>query len=86
LAAPFHLNGGNYKVDWTATPASSTGCYHGASLGAVDPNQLLLEPLANELLSSKAPKTGSTFIYNLPGDYYVDASSGCAWSFTFTAQ
>jgi hypothetical protein len=86
-SAPFHLNGGTYEVTWKATPSSSVGCYHGASLGAVDPSAFVFETLANELLDSAAPKTGSTFIYNLPsGDYYVNASSGCSWSFTFTPK
>jgi hypothetical protein len=86
-SAPFHLEAGTYEVTWTATPPNDQGCYHGANLGAVDPDQVIFEPLANELLDSSAAKTGSTFIYNLDaGDYYVDASSGCEWSFIFTQQ
>jgi len=86
-SAPFHLEAGTYEVIWTATPSNDQGCYHGGSLGAVDPDQFIFETLANELLDSAAAKTGSTFIYNLDaGDYFVDASSGCAWSFTFSQQ
>lgn len=86
-SAPFLLDGGIYLVEWTAIPHSDQGCYHGAELEAVDPDAAVFEPLANELLDSAAPKTGTTYIYDLAGgDYYVHASSGCDWSFTFTAQ
>jgi len=86
-SAPFHLEAGTYLVTWTATPSNAQGCYHGASLQSTNPDTPIFELLANELLDSGAPKSGQTFIYNLDaGDYYVDASSGCAWSFTFTQQ
>lgn len=80
---PFELEG-DYNVTWTATPDSDVGCYHGANLQRADGSSIF-EVLANELLNSKAPKTGSTRLYGLDrGRYYVDASSGCAWSFTFS--
>jgi hypothetical protein len=82
---PFHLEG-NYAVDWTATPASSGGCFHGASLERADGTSLF-ESLANAILKDAEPKTGSTNLYNLDAaDYYVNASSGCEWSFTFKPQ
>lgn len=86
-SAPFHLEAGNYLVTWTATPSSDQGCYHGATLSAVDPNAPVFEMLANELLKDATPKSGQTRIYNLrSGDYYINGTSGCAWSFTFTQQ
>jgi hypothetical protein len=87
-SAPFHLDGGVYLVEWTATfNSGSDGCYHGADLKAVDPDVLMVEPLASELLDSGDPMEGTTYVYDLArGDYYVRASSGCDWSFTFTAQ
>jgi hypothetical protein len=78
----FRLNG-TYLVQWVATPDSAVGCYHGASLDRVDGTSMF-ETLANELLDSKAPVSGETFVYNLDdADYYVGVSSGCSWSFTF---
>jgi hypothetical protein len=80
---PFALSG-NYSVAWTATPDSDTGCYHGADLERAD-GEFMIETLVNEILDSKAPKSGTTQLYNLDAtNYYVDANSGCSWSFTFT--
>lgn len=79
---PFKLAGA-YLVQWIATPSSSVGCYHGASLKRVD-GTFLFETLVNELLNSKKPAEGETNLYDLDeADYFVDASSGCSWTFTF---
>lgn len=84
---PFHLNGGDYRVEWTATPGSDTGCYHGANLDSTDEDESVYERLANELLDSAAPANGSTNVYGLDaGEYFVNASSGCDWEFTFTQR
>lgn len=84
---PFRLAAGDYAVEWTATPHSDTGCYHGANLESTDESRFVFEPLANELLDSATPVSGSTNIYGLDGgEYYVAASSGCDWRFVFTAQ
>lgn len=73
---------GDYIVNWTATPSSDSGCYHGAFLQSASG---IPEMLVNELLKDGFQKSGNTHIYGLAaGDYYVNASSGCAWSFTFT--
>jgi hypothetical protein len=80
---PFHL-AGNYAVTWTAQSSSSVGCYHGADLQRAD-GTTMFETLVNESISDAKPHTGATNLYNLDdAQYYVDASSGCAWSFTFT--
>lgn len=82
---PFAL-AGDYSVKWTATPDSDTGCYHGANLERAD-GELFFEPLVNELLDSRSPKSGSTRLYGMVATrYYVEVSSGCAWSFTFTPE
>lgn len=84
-SAPFHLNAGDYRVAWTATPDHDTGCYHGADLESAEVD--VFEPLGNELLDSSAPLSGSTYIYGLEGaSYYIRASSGCSWTYTFTQQ
>ncbi len=81
----FHLNGGDYLVRWTATPDTDHGCYHGATLESTDVS--VFETLASELLDDGTPKSGSTYLYQVEdANYYVDASSGCDWSFTFTQQ
>jgi hypothetical protein len=81
----FSLGPGDYLVGWKATPSSSGGCYHGASLVGRDNDDR--ENLGNELLDSKTPATGETNLYGLTGGrYYIDASSGCSWTYTFTPQ
>jgi len=80
---PFALQG-DYTVTWNATPDSSVGCYHGASLERVD-GTFLNETLVNELLNSKASASGETNLYGLDAArYYIQANSGCTWSFTFS--
>lgn len=84
---PFTLAEGDYRVEWTATPDHDTGCYHGAQLDSTDESEFVFEQLANELLDTIEPASGSTNVYGLDGGrYYVSASSGCDWSFTFTQQ
>lgn len=85
-SAPFHLAGGSYAVTWTAKASDSVGCYHGASLARAD-GTYMFEVLANEIISDAKPHTGSTNVYNVDdAQYYIDGSSGCTWSFTFTLQ
>jgi hypothetical protein len=75
---------GNYSVAWKATPDGEVGCYHGAHLERAD-GAFLFETLVNEIVDGKASKSGSTQLYNLDAaQYYVDANSGCSWTFTFT--
>jgi hypothetical protein len=87
-SAPFHLNAGNYAVTWTATPSDAIGCYHEASLQSTATNAPIFgDLLASVILDSVAPQSATTYVYNLAGgDYYIDASSGCGWSFTFALQ
>lgn len=78
----FRLSG-SYVLQWVATADSSVGCYHGASLERAD-GTFMFETIANELIDSKKPVSGETNLYNLDdAEYYVDASSGCDWVFTF---
>jgi hypothetical protein len=37
------------------------------------------------MLDTMAPESGTSQLYNLDAaNYYVDTTSGCGWSFTFT--
>lgn len=82
-SAPFRLSG-NYNVTWTAKADSAVGCYHGGDLSRAD-GTFFFESLANEILNDAATHTGSTRLYNVPdAQYYVNANSGCTWTFTFT--
>lgn len=82
---PFQLNGGDYHIAWTATPDHDIGCYHGASLAPTVGTGS--EHLVNELLDSAAPMTGTTNVYGMePGQYYINASSGCAWEFVISQR
>lgn len=84
---PFQLNGGDYMVEWTATPQTDTGCYHGATLQTTDESAFVFEMLANELLDSSARASGSTNVYGLDeGEYYIEANSGCDWEFVITQR
>jgi hypothetical protein len=74
---------GNYELQWVATADSSVGCYHGATLKRAD-GTFMFETIANEMIDSKKPVSGETNLFNLDdAEYYVDASSGCDWEFTF---
>jgi hypothetical protein len=80
---PFHL-AGNYAVAWVATPKGSSGCYHGATLKRAD-GTYLFEHIGSDLINGSEPTNGETNLYNLDdADYYIDASSGCKWVYTFT--
>ncbi len=82
---PFHLSG-NYAVTWTAQASSRSGCFNGATLKRVD-GTFMYETLDNDIFNDSQKHSGSTNLYNLDdADYYIDASSGCEWSYTFTAS
>jgi hypothetical protein len=82
----FRLSGGNYWIQWTATPKSASGCYHGGTLQAPD-QPLVHESVGNELINDRNPRSGETRAYNLkPGDYFLNMSSGCDWRVTITPQ
>jgi len=74
---------GNYELQWVAIADSSVGCYHGANLERAD-GTFMFETLANEIIDGKKPVSGVSNLFNLDdAEYYVDASSGCDWEFTF---
>jgi hypothetical protein len=88
---------GDYVVAWAATPDSDAGCHHGATLvnadlassGAPSTSSPSATPaqtfLVDETLEDSSPALGTTHLSDLSAnDYYVDADSGCDWSFTFT--
>jgi len=79
---PFRLDG-PYRVSWIASPESSAGCYHVASLKRAD-GKALSETLANESISGNAPASGETYVSSLEAtEYFIDVSSECSWTFYF---
>lgn len=77
---------GDYTVSWRAQAASNVGCFNGAFLRSVKTGQSA-QVLVSEMIKDSVPHSGSTNAYGLGADsYYVDASSGCSWSFTFTPR
>jgi hypothetical protein len=85
--APFHLDSGNYLVQWTATPRSQgASCYHGGTLKTTTGKSI--ESIANASLNRGEPQTtGETRVYNVAsGEYFVHMSSGCNWTVTLTQQ
>jgi hypothetical protein len=84
-SAPFHLTG-SYSVSWSAQAATDIGCAHAAFLARTDGTSTL-EMLVNQMISDAQPHSGSTNVYNLAdAQYYINGTSGCTWSFTFTPQ
>ena len=76
----FHLNGGNYTVEWSATNNDLVGCNNILILEKPT-NQLMLEPIVNNIISTNG--NGSTNIYNISSDdYYINAMGSCSWSVT----
>jgi hypothetical protein len=68
---PFALGGGNYTVHWAATPGTSTGCFHGGFLRAVDGTY-------SKDFGGHGPGAGETLADAvMPGHYYIEAISGC---------
>lgn len=85
-SAPFALAGGDYRADWTAQADSHVGCFHAATLRAVSGNRSA-GTIVMDTFDDAAPHAGSAYAYGVPaGQYYVDASSGCAWTVTLTRQ
>jgi len=77
--APFTLNAGNYKVNYTIYK----DCFYGGRLTSVD------DSYVESLLSSPEVGSGETYIYNLPANnYYISmiTGGGCKWDITFTQQ
>ena len=77
--APFSLNAGNYKVNFT----TYKDCYYGGRLNSVDDSN------SESIISTSEVGTGETYLYNLPGNnYYLSmiTGGGCKWDVTFTQQ
>lgn len=71
---------GDYRVDWLASNDGGRDCFHGTTLRTTGGER------AADLILTEVHGSGSgtVYVYGLEsGRYYVDASSGCAWSFTF---
>lgn len=77
---PFHLNGGNYKADWTAQ-AGQYGCYNGIIFKTTDASKFVYELISNKVLQGGGQDSGSTNLFNVDaGEYYFDVNSGCDWT------
>jgi hypothetical protein len=77
--APFALNAGNYKVEFTTYKK----CFYGGDLESVDGS------ISESLLNTMEIGSGETYLYNLIGkDYYISmiTGGGCKWDITFTQQ
>jgi hypothetical protein len=78
--APFSLNAGIYKVNYTTYKQ----CYYGAYLESVDG---YYEESLFSFLNEVA--TGETYLYDVKeNDYYISVitGGGCKWDVTFTQQ
>jgi hypothetical protein len=79
----FQLAAGNYTLRWKAQATSAVGCFHGASLRALE--GFFMKPAGSGQV--KDPLEGSTEIYNVDaGAYYLNINSGCAWEITIAPQ
>lgn len=77
----FHLNGGNYTVNWKGQdPNERVGCYLGATLHSVDTSLSEFELVVNKVVGAGATESGTTQLYNMKAaDYYFDVNTSCTW-------
>ena len=77
--APFTLNAGNYKLDFT----TYEDCFYGGRLNTVD------DSYSESIIRTSEIGSGENYLYNLTAnDYYVSMTSAgdCKWDITFTQQ
>jgi hypothetical protein len=85
---PFALEG-TYEVKWEAQ--APNGCFHETTLwpvgSSLEGGGTDFRDLTTVNFTDGAMHAGSTMLYGVKaGSYYIRASSGCRWSFTFTPQ
>jgi hypothetical protein len=87
---PFHLNGGDYVSDWSASDPTSgppMGCFHSGFLESADPSGVVMLDVGTKILFSRASAHGTAQLPNLQaGQYILDMGSGCAWTVTISPQ
>lgn len=74
----FHLNGGDYKVDWTAHNPNTTGvpCYFAPAITGSGFSDVAGLDIA-------ADSSATANLHGLAaGDWYFDVITGCAWTLT----
>jgi hypothetical protein len=85
---PFSLRGGNYVSTWSAhDPAShlAMGCFHSGFLESDDPSMML--DLGTKIIFPGGSASGTAPLPGLKaGHYFLDMSSGCAWTVTISPQ
>jgi len=77
--APFSLNAGNYKVEFTTYKK----CFYGGDLESVDGS------ISESFINTMEVGSGETYLYNITkNDYYISmiTGGGCKWDVTFTQQ
>ena len=77
--APFSLNAGNYKVEFTTYKK----CFYGGDLESVDGS------ISESFINTLEVGSGETYLYNVTeNDYYISmiTGGGCKWDVTFTQQ
>ena len=84
----FHLNGGNYSINWTGTDpgGESGGSNLIIDLNGVD-RSYSGQSIANVILESGETQSGATNADKLTGgQYYLRVSADGAWKVTITTQ
>jgi len=83
-SAPFKLDGGAYRVDWTSDKPVESYSY--IRLEAADEgNGISSQWLLNPSGATAGQTTGQTYIYRIkPGAYYVAPAVPGGWSVTLT--
>jgi hypothetical protein len=77
--APFSLNAGNYKVNYT----TYQDCFYGVRLNGVS------DSYVESIMSTSEVGPGETYLYDLKANNYylsMTTSGGCKWDVTFTQQ
>jgi hypothetical protein len=82
---PFRLQGGTYEATWKAQVQRSS-CFIGLRLNPT--NGSFGDSILSATYQDTAPKSGSTFLYNVdPGEYFIEATTtGCSWEVTLTRR
>ena len=74
---------GAYTITWSAVADSDAGCHLDARLRGHGRGGLG-EVLVNETIEDAGRRTGQINVNALSGGgFYIDASLGCSWEFTF---
>ena len=82
-SAPFHLDGGAYRAEWSMNGKAEG--YRKIALKPTDDTSILRVNTIMDSLGETGGTSAETYIYNVkPGDYYLDVRAPSGWKVTLT--